>query len=49
VNAVAPGFIRTAMTDALPEEIQQKYLENISMKRFWYSGGCGQTCAFPQQ
>ncbi len=34
VNAVAPGFIRTAMTDALPEEIQQKYLENISMKRF---------------
>ena len=34
VNAVAPGFIRTAMTDALPEEIQQKYLENISLKRF---------------
>jgi len=34
VNAVAPGFIRTAMTDALPEKIQQKYLENISMKRF---------------
>jgi len=34
VNAVAPGFIRTAMTDALPEEIQLKYLENISLKRF---------------
>jgi len=34
VNAVAPGFIRTAMTDTLPEEIQQKYLENISLKRF---------------
>ncbi|MBC8383752.1 MAG: 3-oxoacyl-[acyl-carrier-protein] reductase [Candidatus Cloacimonetes bacterium] len=34
VNAVAPGFIRTPMTDALPEEIQQKYLENIPMKRF---------------
>ncbi len=34
VNAVAPGFIRTAMTEALPEEIQQKYLENIPMKRF---------------
>ena len=34
VNAVAPGFIQTAMTDALPEEIQQKYLENIPIKRF---------------
>jgi 3-oxoacyl-[acyl-carrier protein] reductase len=34
VNAVAPGFIRTAMTDTLPEELQQKYLENISLKRF---------------
>ncbi|OPX25800.1 MAG: 3-oxoacyl-[acyl-carrier-protein] reductase [Candidatus Cloacimonas sp. 4484_140] len=34
VNAVAPGFIQTAMTDTLPEEIQQKYLENIPMKRF---------------
>jgi len=27
VNAVAPGFIRTAMTDALPEEIQQNILK----------------------
>lgn len=34
VNAVAPGFIQTAMTDTLPEDIQQKYLENIPMKRF---------------
>ena len=25
-NAVAPGFIRTAMTDALPEEVQEKML-----------------------
>lgn len=34
VNAIAPGFIRTAMTEALPEEIQKKYLEGIPLKRY---------------
>jgi 3-oxoacyl-[acyl-carrier protein] reductase len=33
-NAVAPGFIRTAMTDALPEEVQQKMLANIPLNKF---------------
>ncbi len=33
-NAVAPGFIRTAMTDALSEEVQQKMLTNIPLNRF---------------
>lgn len=34
VNAVAPGFIATAMTDELPEETKKKYLEQIPAKRF---------------
>ncbi|AKJ63521.1 3-oxoacyl-[acyl-carrier-protein] reductase [Kiritimatiella glycovorans] len=34
VNAVAPGFIRTAMTEALPEETRQKMLEHIPLDRF---------------
>ncbi len=34
VNAVAPGFIQSKMTDALSEEIRDKMLENIPMKRF---------------
>lgn len=34
VNAVAPGFIKSEMTDKLSEEIQKKYLENIPLKRF---------------
>jgi len=34
VNAVAPGFIRTKMTDALTEEVQQQMLANIPMRRF---------------
>ena len=34
VNAVAPGFISTAMTDALPEEVKKAYLEAIPLKKF---------------
>lgn len=33
-NAVAPGFIRTAMTDALDEEVQNKMKEMIPLDRF---------------
>jgi 3-oxoacyl-[acyl-carrier protein] reductase len=33
-NAVAPGFIRTAMTDALPEDVQEKMLKNIPLNKF---------------
>ena len=33
-NAVAPGFIRTAMTDALDEEVQSKMKELIPLSRF---------------
>ncbi len=34
VNAVAPGFIATAMTDVLPEDIKKAYLEIIPLKKF---------------
>lgn len=34
VNAVAPGFVQTAMTDALPEEVRAKALEAVPLKRF---------------
>jgi 3-oxoacyl-[acyl-carrier protein] reductase len=34
VNAVAPGFIQTRMTDVLPEEVRGKMLDLIPMKRF---------------
>ena len=32
VNAVAPGFIQTAMTDMLTDEIKEKMMVNIPMK-----------------
>ncbi len=34
VNAVAPGFIETKMTAVLPEDIKQKMLDAIPMRRF---------------
>jgi len=33
-NAVAPGIIVSHMTDALPQEVKEKYLENIPLGRF---------------
>ena len=31
VNAIAPGYIQTAMTDKIPTEVKQKMLESIPM------------------
>ncbi|WP_022872506.1 3-oxoacyl-ACP reductase FabG [Nesterenkonia alba] len=33
-NVVAPGFVRSDMTDQLDEDTQKKYLENIPVGRF---------------
>ena len=33
VNAIAPGYIQTAMTDALGDEAREKLTERIAMKR----------------
>jgi 3-oxoacyl-[acyl-carrier protein] reductase len=32
-NAIAPGYIKSDMTDALPQDKVQAYLENIPLKR----------------
>jgi len=34
VNAIAPGFIKTAMTASLPEAVQKGFLEQIPLGRF---------------
>lgn len=33
-NAICPGFIETAMTDALNDQVKETYLSNIPLKRF---------------
>lgn len=34
VNAIAPGFIRTDMTDILPDKVKEETLKNIPMGKF---------------
>jgi acetoacetyl-CoA reductase len=34
VNAVAPGFVRTEMTEKIPPEVIEKILDHIPMRRF---------------
>lgn len=33
-NVITPGFVTTAMTDALPQETQERYLAQIPLGRF---------------
>jgi len=33
VNAIAPGYIQTAMTDVLPEDIKEEYAKRIPLRR----------------
>jgi 3-oxoacyl-[acyl-carrier protein] reductase len=34
VNAIAPGFVKTAMTASLPEAVQKSFLDRIPLGRF---------------
>lgn len=46
VNAVAPGFIVSQMTDALPEEIRNEMLKNIPAGRFGKTDDIAKAVAF---
>lgn len=46
VNAVAPGFIQTDMTDALSEEIRGLYMNQIPLKRFGQAEDVAEAVAF---
>ena len=46
VNAVAPGFIETDMTAALPEDVQKTYLGHIPLKRFGSADDIAAAVAF---
>ena len=45
-NAVAPGFIRTEMTDVLPEEVKKAMGEQIPLKRFGETKDIAEAVAF---
>lgn len=46
VNAVAPGFIDTAMTEGLPEAVKQSMLGNIPLGRFGSSDEVARVVSF---
>ncbi len=46
VNAVAPGFIQTKMTDELPEEVKEQMLSVIPMNRFGQAEDVARVIAF---
>lgn len=45
-NVVAPGFIQTAMTDKLPEEIKKKMLEAIPLAKLGTPEDVANVCLF---
>lgn len=45
-NAVAPGFISSAMTDKLPEDIKAKYFESIPLGMFGSTEDVADAVAF---
>jgi 3-oxoacyl-[acyl-carrier protein] reductase len=46
VNAVAPGFIQTEMTDKLPDELKEKMKEVIPLNRFGSPDDVARVCLF---
>jgi len=46
VNAVAPGFIVTAMTDALPEKVKEEMMRAIPAGKFGTPGDVAEAVAF---
>lgn len=46
VNAVAPGFIKTKMTDVLTDEVKENYLREIPLNRFGSPEDISNLCLF---
>lgn len=45
-NVIAPGFIKTDMTDELSEDVQKSYMSNIPMNRFGDAKEIAGACIF---
>lgn len=45
-NAIAPGFIATDMTDELPEEVKQAYVDSIPLKRLGDAEDVANACVY---
>ena len=45
-NAVAPGFIRSQMTDVLPDDVKKQYADTIPLRRFGEAGDVANAVAW---
>lgn len=45
-NAIAPGFIATDMTDELPAEVKQAYIDSIPLKRLGEAEDVANACVY---
>jgi 3-oxoacyl-[acyl-carrier protein] reductase len=45
-NAIVPGFIKTSMTDQMPEKIRDKFIEKIPLKRIGTAEDVANAVAF---
>ncbi len=46
VNAVAPGFIATAMTEKLPDDVRKEWIKNIPLRREGLPQDIANVCLF---
>ncbi|MBN2675717.1 MAG: 3-oxoacyl-[acyl-carrier-protein] reductase [Alphaproteobacteria bacterium] len=46
VNAIAPGFITSAMTDALPDSVKEEYMKQIPTKKFGQVSDVAAACVY---
>lgn len=46
VNAIAPGFIETEMTEELPEEVRDVYMKQIPLNKFGHVSDVANACLF---
>ncbi len=46
VNAIAPGFIETKMTENIPEKVKETMLNNIPLKKFGKANDVANLCLF---
>ena len=45
VNAIAPGFIESDMTDAIPEKMKRCYDCSSTNETYWSSRRSGRSCS----
>lgn len=46
VNAILPGFIKTSLTDSVPDKIKDLFIKSISLRRFGEASEVGEIIAF---